>query len=120
MRTCAHDEVEKRVQTSVKSVDKQTGNQDHDDNDKEVLGRVLGCGPCDLLDLADAGTEERGDSGEYVLFLSISHNNLRLLCFPVKSMLLAESAILVHLQSVRIVLFVFHCVVVALFALRAG
>ena len=32
----------------------------------------------------------------------------------------AETTILVHLESVRIVLLVFHCVVVALLALSAG
>ncbi len=37
-----------------------------------------------------------------------------------ESMFLAESAVLVHLQPVGCVLFVFHAVVVALFALRAG
>ena len=35
------------------------------------------------------------------------------------SMLLAEAAVLVHLQSVGTVLLVFHCVVVALLALSA-
>ena len=35
-------------------------------------------------------------------------------------MLLAESAVLVHLQPVRIILLVFHSVVIALFALCAG
>ena len=35
-------------------------------------------------------------------------------------MLLAKSAILVHLQAFGVVLLVFHRVVVALFALRAG
>ena len=35
-------------------------------------------------------------------------------------MFLAESAILVHLETIRIVLLVLHGVVVALFALRAG
>ena len=119
MSTCAHDKVQKRVQTSVQSVDEQTGNQDNDDNDKEVLRRVLRCGPCDLLDLADAGTEERGSFGEYVLFLDICHNNLRLLCFFVNSVLLAEAAVLVHLESVRTVLLVLHGVVVALLALCA-
>lgn len=37
-----------------------------------------------------------------------------------KSVLLAESAVLVHFKSVGVVLLVLHCVVVALFALRAG
>jgi|LSQX01.3.fsa_nt_gb hypothetical protein len=36
------------------------------------------------------------------------------------SVLAAEPAILVHFQSVRVVLLVFHCVVVALLALCAG
>jgi hypothetical protein len=38
----------------------------------------------------------------------------------VNGVLLAESAVLVHLKSVRVVLFVLHCVVVTLFALCAG
>jgi hypothetical protein len=35
-------------------------------------------------------------------------------------MLLAESAILIHFQPVRIVLFIFHGVVIPLLAFRAG
>lgn len=37
-----------------------------------------------------------------------------------KRVLPAETAVLVHLKSVRIILLVFHSVVVALFALCAG
>ena len=33
-----------------------------------------------------------------------------------QSVLFAESAILIHFKSVRVVLFVFHCVVIALLA----
>ena len=43
-----------------------------------------------------------------------------LLCFGVNSMLSAEGAILVHFQTVRIVLLVLHGVVVSLLALVAS
>jgi len=43
-----------------------------------------------------------------------------LLRLSMNGMLFAEAAILVHFQSVRIVLLVFHCVVVALLAFRAS
>ena len=42
-----------------------------------------------------------------------------LLGFFVESVFLAESAVLIHLQPIRIVLLVFHCVVITLFALCA-
>ena len=40
--------------------------------------------------------------------------------FSVERVFLAESAILIHLQPVGVVLLVFHRIVVALLALRAG
>ena len=43
-----------------------------------------------------------------------------LLCLLVQSMFLAESAVLVHLDAIRIVLLVLHCVVVSLFAFCAS
>ena len=45
---------------------------------------------------------------------------LILFCFFVKSMLSAESAILVHFQSVRIVFLVLHSIVVALLTFRTS
>ena len=42
-----------------------------------------------------------------------------LLGFLVDGMFLAETAVLAHFKSVRVILLVFHCVVVALFALAA-
>src|SRR5699024_311902 len=43
-----------------------------------------------------------------------------LLGFLVGGVFLAETAVFAHFQPVRIVFLVFHCVVVALFALRAS
>ena len=53
-------------------------------------------------------------------FLAFSVPPSGLLRFLMKRVLPAETAVLVHLKSVRIILLVFHSVVVALFALCAG
>jgi hypothetical protein len=44
---------------------------------------------------------------------------MRLLCLLVGGVLLAETAILAHFQTVRIILFVLHRVIIPLLAFRA-
>ena len=56
----------------------------------------------------------------FINLFIFSHCYPPLLCFSMKSMLFAESAVLVHFKSVWSILFVFHCVVISLFAFSAS
>jgi hypothetical protein len=68
---------------------------------------------------ADQDHDYRGDSGDKSTY---HHNALSfpLLGFSVRGVLPAETAVFAHFQSVRIVLLVFHRVVVALLAFGAS
>ena len=57
---------------------------------------------------------------ELFLFLLVCHLVLSLFGFFVKSVLLAELAVFLHLNTIRIVFLVLHRIVVSLLAFRAG
>ena len=93
------------------------------------LNTVLRRRPDDLLDLALAVAEElsrflrRSADKAVLLFLLFSAITSFLAPYFVSlwnGVLLAESAVLVHLKSVGIILLVLLCVVVALFAFSAS
>ena len=104
---------------------KQTDHDNHRQNHAHILKHGSGGRPHDLLDFVFAVTEELCSATKNVaLFVQ-----QRLPCVVppsklfglfMRSMLLTESAILVHFEPVRIILLVFHRVVVALFALCAA
>ena len=111
----------------VETPDKNTDDDAADDhNDGVVDDRAFGR-PYDLFDLAPRIPERFG----YFLketrlgffftrsFCQIQSLPFALFGFLVKSVFPAEPAVLVHLKPVRIILLVFHRVVVAMFALRA-
>ena len=86
-------------------------------------------GSRDPLSKADKHVANLGNEVRLLLsFLSLRHTITslslgsapRLSGFLVTGVLLAEAAVLVHLEAVGIVLFVLHGIVVALLALRAG
>ena len=67
--------------------------------------------------LAGNGEKVKIPAGVWVISLFLCHNALSLFSFFVKSVLLAESAVLLHFDTVRVVFLVFHSVVVSLLAL---
>ena len=93
-------------------------------DDQSVLDNLLGGGPYDLLQLAAELTEVATDgtdgSLEPVFLFYFCHFGPSLLSLVVNGVLLAESAILLHLKTVGVVLLVFHGVVVSLLALGAS
>ena len=94
-------------------------------DDHGVLQNLLGGGPDDLLQFAAQLTEVLGNlapgSLEPVFLFDFSHElRASLLGLVVDGVLLAESAILLHLETVGVILLVLHGVVVSLLALRAS
>ena len=100
----------------------------HDDNayqdDQGVLQDLLGSGPNDLLQLAAELTEVLGSLApgllEPVFLLDFCHFGTSLLGLVVSGVLSAESAVLLHFETVGVVLLVLHGVVVSLLALGAS
>ena len=96
------------------------GNQ----NDQGVLENLLGGRPHDLLKFTAELTEVSADAApgslEPVFLLSFCHVWSSLLGLVVNGVLLAESAILLHFETVGIILLVLHGVVVSLLALGAS
>ena len=109
----------------IKQPDENADNQDTSDDDEGVLQHLLGGGPDDLLQLALQLAEVLADgtpgSLEPVFFFDFRHScGPSLLGLVVSSVLSAESAVLLHFETVRVVLLVFHGIVVSLLALGAS
>ena len=94
------------------------------DHNGRILQDLLGGGPDNLFQLAAKLTEILADlapgSLEPVFLFHICHVGASLLRLGVDGVLFAESAILLHFETVRIVLLVLHGIVVSLLALRAS
>ena len=113
----------------------QNPNEDaHDQNrrndNQHIVDRLLPGRPNDLAHLGPQFTEpfastrkDRGLLG-FAVLLFICHEAYSflsaLLRLAMDSMLSAKTAVLVHLQTVGIVLLVLHCVIIPLLALCAG
>ena len=117
----------------IKNTDQRTECYGHDDNDGRALGGFLAGKPGDLLHLADALAEELADSLKETgllfllrlfdfFFVQFCHNTIlsTLLGFLVQGVFAAETAVLVHFKSVRIILLVFLCVIIPLLTFRAS
>ena len=111
----------------VKHTNDDANDQNRDEDDQRVVEKLLATRPDDLLQLtahfaepfgeASAGTDE-----EIGLLVNFCHcfSSFRLLRFGMNGMLSAEPAILLHFQTVGIILLVLHGVVVSLLALVAA
>jgi hypothetical protein len=108
----------------VEQPDKDADYEDASGDDQDVLSNLLGGGPYDLLQLAaklaEIATDGAGGSFEPIFLFNFCHCGISLLSLVVNGMLLAESAILLHLKTIGVILLVFHSVVVSLLALRAS
>ena len=108
----------------VEHPDKCTNHNDTGNDDQGVLSHLLGGGPYDLLQLALELAEVSGDGTEGsfkpVFLLDFCHCGPSLLGLVVNGVLLAESAILLHFETVGVILLVLHGVVVSLLALGAS
>jgi len=93
-------------------------------NNCGVAENLLGGGPNDLLQFAAELTEVSANgapgSCKPVLLFTFCHFAASLLGLVVNGVLLAESAILLHFETVGVILLVFHGVVVSLLALGAS
>ena len=109
-----------KVEQPDENADTQNACGDH----QGVLQYLLGSGPNDLLQLAAELTEVLGDlapgSLEPVFLFDVCHFGASLLGLVVSGVLSAESAVLLHFETVRVVLLVLHSVVVSLLALGAS
>jgi hypothetical protein len=95
------------------------------DNNQGVLQYLLGSGPNDLLQLTAELTEVLADlapgSLEPVFLFDFCHfGGASLLGLVVSGVLSAESAVLLHFETVGVILLVLHGIVVSLLALRAS
>ena len=109
----------------IEQPDEQADDQDAAGHDHSVLQNLLLGGPNDLLELASHFAEELLGliplGGEPVFLLDFSHlNESSLLGLVVSGVLSAESAVLLHFETIGVILLVFHGVVVSLLALRAS
>ena len=115
---------DQRLSGEVEYPNKDTDHQNAAHNDQSVLQNLLGGGPNDLLKFAAELTEVFADStpGFYkpVFLFDVCHFAASLLGLVVNGVLSAESAVLLHFETVGIVLLVLHCVVVSLLALGAS
>ena len=114
-----------KTEYDVKHPDKNADDHNAGDNDQRVVRRLLTGGPDDLaafaLQFAEPLTDTSKETGlfRFGLFSHLA-TSFPLLRFAVKRMLPAETAVLVHFQTIRIILLVLHCVIVSLLALGAG
>ena len=109
------------VEQPDENADTQNACSDH----QGVLQYLLGSGPNDLLQLAAELTEVLADLApnflEPVFLLDFCHfGGASLLGLVVSGVLSAESAVLLHFETVGVILLVLHGVVVSLLALRAS
>ena len=121
---CVDQCVNAKTSNKVEQPDKDTDYQNADDDDQGILCYLLGGGPNDLLQFATKLTEVSANCspGSYdpVCLFCFCHLWASLLGLVVNGVLLAESAILLHLETVGVILLVLHSVVVSLLALGAS
>ena len=121
-----HDETQQIHEDGIQQENEETKQDDRRKNDTHIFENVLRRRPNDLFDLALAVAEKLSrflrKANKAVSFFAFSAitSFLALLRLSVERVLLAESAVLVHLKSVGIILLVLLCVVVALFAFSAS
>ena len=125
------DTVDDQTGNSVKDPDENTDDQHAGENNQRIVDHLVLAGPNDFLQLAAHFAEPAGDpfaSANKKVFLLVGFCHVfhpfcievdlnALLRLVVDSVLLAESAVLLHLETVRVVLLVLHRVVVSLLAL---
>ena len=111
----------------VKQAHDDADDQNRGEDDQRVVEKLLAVGPNDLLQLAAHFAEPLGEASagtdeEIGLLVNFCHcfSSFRLLRFGMNGMLSAEPAILLHFQTVGIILLVLHGVVVSLLALIAA
>ena len=109
----------------VEQPDENADSDNATGNHQGVLQYLLGSGPNDLLQLTAELTEVLANTApgscEPILLLSFCHFCwTSLLGLVVSGVLSAESAVLLHFETVRVVLLVLHGVVVSLLALGAS
>ena len=116
-----NEELGDKVEQPNENADDQYTSQNH----QSVLQDLLRGGPNDLLQLAAELTEVLTDLApdflEPIFFFDFSHFlGASLLGLVVGGVLSAESAVLLHFETVGVILLVLHGVVVSLLALRAS
>ena len=120
----AQQSADAKVGDGVKQPNENADSQHAANHDQSVLCYLLGGGPNDLLQLAAKLAEVSGNgtkgSCEPIFLLSFSHFAASLLRLVVNGVLSAESAVLLHFETVGIVLLVLHGVVVSLLAFAAS
>ena len=121
----ADQSIDADTSNEIKQPDKDTDNQNAADNNQSVLQHLLHRGPNDLLQLASQLAEVLAGlapgSLEPVFLLDFCHDlGASLLGLVVSGVLSAESAVLLHFETVGVILLVLHGVVVSLLALRAS
>ena len=109
----------------VEQPDKYAHEQNGNEDDQGVLQYLLRGGPYDLLQFATQLTEVSADvapgSDEPIFLFDFCHCSwASLLRLVVSGVFSAESAVLLHFETVRVILLVLHGVVVSLLALRAS
>lgn len=113
------------TENQVENPDEDADDDDAGDNDERIVYSLLAGGPDDLaalaLQFAEPLTNTCKETGLLNLgFFSHEATSFLLLRLAVERMLPAETAVLVHFQTIRIILLVFVCVIVSLLALGAG
>ena len=114
-----------KTEYDVKHPDENTDDDYAGDNDQRVVRRLLTGGPDDLtafaLQFAEPLADACKETGFFRLgFFSHAATSFLLLRLAVQRVLTAETAVLLHFQTIRIILLVLHCVIVSLLALGAG
>lgn len=114
-----------KTEYDIKYPDENADDDDACQNDERVIDRLLTSGPYDLaafaFQLAEPLADACKETGFFRLgFFSHAATSFLLLRLAVQRVLMAETAVLLHFQTVRIVLLVLHCVIVSLLALGAG
>ena len=108
----------------VKQPNEYADNENARHDDQGVFQHLLRSVPYNLLQLAAKLAEVscNGTEGSFepVLLLDFCHVAASLLRLVMNGVLSAESAVLLHFETVGIVLLVLHCVVVSLLALGAS
>ena len=121
----ADQTVDADLSDKIKQPDESANHQAAACNDQCILQHLLRGGPNDLLQLAAQLTEELAGlapgSLEPVFLFDFSHEmRASLLGLVVSGVLSAESAVLLHLETIGVILLVLHGVVVSLLALGAS
>ena len=114
-----------KTEYDIKYPDENADDDNACQNDERVIDRLLTSGPYDLaafaLQFAEPLADTSKETGLFRFgFFSHAATSFLLLRLAVQRVLTAETAVLLHFQTVRIVLLVLHCVIVSLLALGAG